>query len=402
MAARALNSRTFVVSGQLTGPHPVLDYAFSLPGQGSRFVVYAEHTVPSDRRSAVAGNSAFSDLNYAIFLGTTAAPSSLVTTSFASVPSTGTARSTVKFGDTALTLVTAPVGQLGGTLSARLPWIFLVLGLLVTGFAAWVTQGLVRRRQAAERDTSRIRGLYGELGRLYGEQRDNAETLQRSLLPQVKPELPGLEVGVRYVPGAHGVDIGGDWYSVVELDGTRFGFVIGDVSGHGVKAASVMAALRFTIRTLVLEGNSPAEVLEKCSSHVLALVDEHIATVLVGIGDIATHEVTLANAGHLNPLLVSSRGAEFVPTKVGVPVGISDATYDIVSLTLPPHSTLLAFTDGLVERRGESLDVGLERLRRSTPTDNRPLDDLVTMVIDLVAEESADDDIAVLALRWIS
>ncbi len=304
------------------------------------------------------------------------------------------------FGDTALTLVTAPMGQLGGSLSGRLPWIFAILGLLLTGFAAWVTHGLVRRRQDAERDASHIRGLYGQLDHLYREQRTNAETLQRSLLPQANPEIHGMEFGVRYVPGAHGVDIGGDWYSVVALDDTHFGFVIGDVSGHGIKAASVMAALRFTIRALVVEGNSPAEVLEKCSTQVMPLIGGHIATVLIGIADVGTREVTLANAGHLNPLLITPDGAEFVTTKVGVPVGVPESTYDTVTLSTPRRSTLLAFTDGLVERRGESLDIGLERLRRATPVDGRSLDDLLTTVIDAMTSESTDDDIAVLALRW--
>ena len=401
LGTRALNAKTFVVSGQLSRKPPRLDYAYPRAGPDPRYVVFAEHTVPADRRSAVANNSAFADLHYAIFLGPTSSPAKLLTTSFQALPTSGTERITVPFGDTALTLVTAPAGQLGGSLPARLPWIFAVLGLLVTGFAAWVTQWLVRRRQEAEHDAAQIRGLYGRLDELYREQRTNAETLQRSLLPQANPEIPGMEIGVRYVPGPHGVDIGGDWYSVVTLDDTHFGFVIGDVSGHGIKAASVMAALRFTIRTLVVEGNSPAEVLEKCSTQVLSLIDGHIATVLVGIADLATHEVAVANAGHLNPLMISPDGSEFVTTKVGVPVGVPEAVYDTVTLSTPRRSTLLAFTDGLVERRGESLDVGLERLRQAIPGDGRPLDDLLTTVIETMTVESTDDDIAVLALRWL-
>ena len=212
----------------------------------------------------------------------------------------------------------------------------------MTGFAAWVTHRLVRRREDAERDASQIRGLYGQLDISIANSAATPRPSQRSLLPQAKPEIPGMEFGVRYVPGAHGVDIGGDWYSVVALDDTHFGFVIGDVSGHGIKAASVMAALRFTIRALVVEGNSPAEVLEKCSTQVMPLIGGHIATVLIGIADIATREVTLANAGHLNPLLITPDAAEFVTTKVGVPVGRPGVDLRHGHPFDPRRSTLLA------------------------------------------------------------
>jgi serine phosphatase RsbU (regulator of sigma subunit) len=402
LITRALHSKSFVVGGIFGGRSPHIGYAYGLPGPAPRFVVYAEHAVPADRRSAVASNSAFADLNYAIYLGS-AASGHLLTTSFGHLPASGsTDKVSVPFGDTELTLVTAPTGQLGGTLSARLPWIFGILGVLLTALGAWITRWLMRRRVEAERDAGQIRSLYGQLGDLYSEQRAIAETLQRALLPHVIPDIPQLEIAVRYVPGTQGMDIGGDWYSVLSIDDRHFAFVIGDVSGRGVSAASVMAALRFTIRTLLLEGNSPAQVLQKCSIQVRADIEGHFATAVVGIGDLERHEVFLANAGHLNPLLVTSGSTGFVETAVGVPLGIPGGAYESVTVTTPPASTMIAFTDGLVERRGESIDVGMQRLATATATGHGPLDDLLTKIIGDLADDRSEDDIAILALRWLA
>ncbi|MGH9079496.1 MAG: PP2C family protein-serine/threonine phosphatase [Acidimicrobiales bacterium] len=327
-----------------------LGYAYALPAS-PRFIVYGEQLVPGSQRAAVAGNSAFSDLNYAIYLGRSPVSRNLLATSASQLPINGRmATILVPFGNAYLTLVTAPVGQLGGAFSQWLPWIFGILGLLLTLVAVWITQRMVSRRQSAEGDTQQIQDLYAQLGQLYREQRTIADSLQLALLPQARPEIPGLEIGVRYVPGASGIDIGGDWYSVVEMDARYFAFVIGDVSGRGIKAAAVMAALRFTIRALVLEGNPPAAVLEKCSKQAEAIIGDHYATVLVGLGDLDRHEVTLANAGHLNPLLLIDDSAEFVETDVGRPLGMAgDDDYRAVTVSTPPKSTMIAFTDGLAQ-----------------------------------------------------
>lgn len=173
------------------------------------------------------------------------------------------------------------------------------------------------------------------------------------------------------------------------------------MSRAGVSAASVMAALRFTIRTLLLEGNSPAEVLRKCSFQIRADIEGHFATAVVGIGDMERHEVSLANAGHLNPLLITSVNTGFVETAVGVPLGIPGGNYRSVTVTTPPASTMIAFTDGLVERRGESIDVGMQRLATATVAGDGPLDDLLTKIIGELTDDQSEDDIAILALRWV-
>jgi hypothetical protein len=189
----------------VSGRQDRLGFALALPGTAGHYAVYAEHAIPADRKASVASNSAFSDLNYAIYFGRSVSPTDLLATSFGRFPVTGpTSKVVVPLGTSALTLVTAPRVPLGGTLPARLPWIFAVLGVLVSAAAAWAAERIVRRRRAAERDATEIGRLYGELGALFGEQRTIAETLQRALLPPETPEIAGMEVAVQYVPGAKG------------------------------------------------------------------------------------------------------------------------------------------------------------------------------------------------------
>lgn len=335
---RVFRKPGFIVDKIFRGRRERLTLAVALPAsKGSRFAVYAEHSIPADRRAAVARNSAFSDLYYAIYLGPSENPDDLLATSFSRLPPSGpSAKATVPFGNTVLTLVTAPSGELGGTLPALLPWILAALGLLLSAAAAWTTEGLVRRRRSAERDATEIRRLYDELGGLFREQRTIAETLQRALLPKETPHIEGMEIAVEYVPGAKGMEIGGDWYSVIPVDDDRFAFVVGDVSGRGLSAATVMAALRFTIRTYALEGYWPTAILDKCSKQLHVLSDGHFATVLVGVGDLRRREITVANAGHLNPLVIDGESTSFIACRVGVPLGVPGGTYESVTVTMPP------------------------------------------------------------------
>ncbi len=346
-------------------------------------------------------NSAFSDLDYATYLGSTTRPSDLETTDLPpnGLPLSGdTARDAIPFGDTTLTLVAAPRGDLGGALGAALPWILLAGGAVLSVTTAAVVQELVSRRRSAEQGAETIARLYDEVDGLYGEARTIAETLQRALLPQGNPDVPGLEIASRYVAGSRGVEIGGDWYGLTALEGNRFAFAVGDVSGRGVSAAAIMARLRFTIRAYLLEGHPPDAVLEMCSHQLDVSDDGHFATVLVGSGDLSSGEITLANAGHLNPLIITSSGAEYVSTEVGVPLGVAVSTYRSSTILLQPGSIFLAFTDGLVERRHEDIDVSLQRLARAAipaPT----LENLVKDLVDQLAHDGSEDDIAVLAFR---
>jgi serine phosphatase RsbU (regulator of sigma subunit) len=402
VVGKAVESRTFVVAPVPAMLPRRIGYAVGDPREPTT-VIYAERAIPANRVVPVESGAAFSDLDFATYLGSTTNLSSLATTDLPlnELPITGdTERVAIPFGDSSITLVAAPRGALGGTLGGILPWVFLSGGALLTAAAAVTTYQLVRRRRQAEQDARTISGLYGQLDGLYGEQRSIAETLQRALLPQRNPSVPNLEIGSRYLAGTHGVEIGGDWFSLTEIDEHRFAFVVGDVSGKGVAAAAIMARLRFTIRAYLLEGHPPDVVLRMCSSQLNVNRDGHLATVLVGVGDTESGVLTMANAGHLDPLLVSAARTEFVATRVGLPLGVSPSVYAVTTLQLASGAALVAFTDGLVERRGESIDVGLERLIGAVDGRVPAVDNLLDSLTDTLAAGGSSDDVAVLAFRW--
>jgi serine phosphatase RsbU (regulator of sigma subunit) len=284
-----------------------------------------------------------------------------------------------------------------------LPWVLAAAGVVLTLGAAALAEWLIRRRERAEALAAELRKIAAENARLLADQRTVAATLQHSLLPEALPEVVGLELGVRYVAGVEGVDIGGDWYDVVTLDDGRLFFVVGDVSGRGLRAATVMASLRYAIRAYAAQGDDPATVLTKLTKLLSVARDGAFATVLCGIIDVERHEATIASAGHPYPLLVTNGSTEFVPTRNGVPVGVTGTEpYESVTASIPANATLLAFTDGLVERRGEALDVGFQRLRDSSAGANGSLEDLLTRVVHDAEHAGTQDDTAVLGIRWQS
>jgi serine phosphatase RsbU (regulator of sigma subunit)/type II secretory pathway pseudopilin PulG len=402
---RAMQSTTFVVTTVTVGGLQRIGYALVSP-QDPGFAVYAEREIPANRMVPVERNSAFADLYYATYLGSTTSLAALETADIPSsqLPLSGdTVRMTIPFGDTTLTLVTSPIGHLGGALQGRLAWILLVSGLVLTVVAAGVAGNLARRRSEAERDAGIITGLYGQLDELYADQRSIAQTLQHALLPQTNPAIPGLEFATRYVAGVRGVDIGGDWFSVVQIDDERFAFAVGDVSGRGVEAAAIMARIRFTLRAYLVEGHPPDTALALTERQLDITRDGHLATVLVGVADLASRTVTIANAGHLNPIAVSNGQARFVQTSVGVPLGASPtASYASTTLVMSPGSILFAFTDGLAERRGEDLQLGLDRLAAAATAapQSETLDGFLTTVLSTMTGDGSEDDIAILAFRW--
>ncbi|MFL6105657.1 MAG: PP2C family protein-serine/threonine phosphatase [Marmoricola sp.] len=402
LVSSAFSRKTFVVRAVDIGDRQRL--AFVMADRASGYVVYAERSISANRRSRVDSDSAFSDLHYALYLGPKRTLKSLSTTDVAlsSLPLSGrTASTTVPFGDTVLTVVTSPRRHLGASLGQRLPLILLIGGLLLTLIAVRSGYQLIRRRQDAENDTATITDLYERVDALFGEQRDLFVRLQRALLPQVNPDIPELEIASQYVAGTQGVDIGGDWYSIIGLGEDHFAFVVGDVSGRGVDSVAVMAHARFTLRAYLIDGDSPALALEKCSRQFDISVDGHITTALVGVGNARTGEITLASAGHPTPLLITAGAREFVQVPAGLPLGAGAATYRSTRFTMTPGATLFGFTDGLVERRGEDIDVGMQRLADTmTPVSASPVEEMVSHALRKLRPPTASDDIAVLAIRW--
>jgi serine phosphatase RsbU (regulator of sigma subunit) len=275
-------------------------------------------------------------------------------------------------------------------------WGVAIAGGLFTLLVAAMTEWLIRRRELAA-------VLAAENRRLYQNQRNVAESLQHSLLPEDLPQHPELEVASRYVAGITGIHVGGDWYDVVEVGPQQLAFVIGDVAGHGLEAARLMASLRFSFGAYAVEGNGPAEILHKLGRMVDVRQDDRFATVMCGVADLCSGEITLANAGHLPPVIIGDGFPHFLETAVGPPIGVSEGVYTSVSFTLRPGGTLLAFTDGLVERRDESLSAGLDRIiRAATTTESGTLDELLDEVCNGLVPHGSVDDIALLAFRRTS
>ncbi len=389
LAGLAPNPRLQVTDILPDRPADRIGFAEMPPGDRD-LIVYAEKSLPAGRHLRVPRRSAFSDLNFAVYLGATT-PSRLLEASVPTPIHGLKSSSTVPFGNTALTLVGTPTTDLAGGLSDALPWIVLGLGLPLSAVGAVLAEYVMRRRNRAE-------DLAGENERLYLEQRRIATDLQQALLP-VLPEVPGLDIGARYIAGTAGLDVGGDWYDVIPRDGGACTFVVGDVCGRGLKAATTMAALRFATRAYAAEGADPAALLRKLSG-LQIFDDDTFATVLVGAVDVTGRSLTLASAGHPPPLLLTDSQGCFVPVPSGVPVGVGQATAEAVTVEIPPGSILVAYTDGLVERRDQAIDEGMERLRTVNVVADSPVEALLDRLVTGLAPSAAPDDTALLALRW--
>jgi serine phosphatase RsbU (regulator of sigma subunit) len=391
------------VAGLLGTGSERLGYAYAAAGTSGRYAVYAESALPRNRRLQVASNSAFSGFDYALYLGKAQTPGALLASTSTSLPFSGMSATTaVPFGTSAFTLVMSSKAPLTGPLAAKLPWIIAIIGGLLSLVAGFLAERLLRQRRDAQYLVARLDRAATENERLYAGQRHVAESLQRALLPQVLPVVEGATTAVRYKPGSQDLEIGGDWYDVIPLADERTLIVVGDVSGRGLQAANVMASLRFAIRAYAAQHDEPSEILSKLSTLVDLEESGHFATVLCVRIDPVGRQITIANAGHLPPLLLNGRGGEILVTDIGLPVGVANQTpYVAVTSPMPDAATLMMFTDGLIERRGESLDVGLERLRAMIGEQpGRSLDDLLDFVIEGLTADLTDDDAAILAVQW--
>jgi PAS domain S-box-containing protein len=239
--------------------------------------------------------------------------------------------------------------------------------------------------------------------RLYRSEQRIAETLQRSLLPQALPAVDRLALAARYVPGAEGTRAGGDWYDLVELDEHRVAIAVGDVVGQGPAAAAVMGQLRSALSTALLQGSSPAGALELLDRFAARLPGSTASTAACLVVDRRRGEVTWARAGHLPPLLLGPGGAELLDgAGSGTVLGVEGRRpYTEGTLPIAPGSCLVLFTDGLVERRGEDLDAGLQRLvtaaDRLASLDPERL--ASALLRDLLADTDQPDDVALVLAR---
>jgi serine phosphatase RsbU (regulator of sigma subunit) len=232
-----------------------------------------------------------------------------------------------------------------------------------------------------------------------------AETLQRSVLPESLPKIPGLDLAVRYLPGTAGVDVGGDWYDAFPLDGGRVGLVIGDVVGHNVGSASVMGQMRHLLRAYAVDAMQPADVLQRTARAQARLLPDALATVIYALLDPATGELSYANAGHPPPVWASTSGQTgYLDDASGVMLGVPGGAEFIVGRrTLDPGTSLLFYTDGLIEDRRRDITDGLADLAGvmgQVPSLSAEKM-CATVQAALLGETPRADDVCLLAVRFL-
>jgi serine phosphatase RsbU (regulator of sigma subunit) len=399
---RLAKTPTLNVVGMLAPPDRRLGYALAASRARNGYVAYGESPLPANRRSRLQGSSAFAGLDYALFLGADQQRQNLLVTDLNdSPPPSTTDAETLQFGDRSLTLAMSASRPLAGSLPQRLPVIIAVLGVLLSAAAALVAMRLTRRRRNAEQLAARLEVTAGENRRLYSEQRTIAQTLQHALLPDTLPEIEGVDTSARYEAGEQGVDIGGDWYDVIDLGDRRLLLVVGDVSGRGLRAATTMASLRYAIRAYAAQQDPPAEILTKVSHLVSVAETGQLATILCAVVDLERREISITSAGHLPPLLMSNGDGHYVEAVIGLPIGVeSGSSYTSTTIAAPRDATFVAFTDGLVEVRGESLDRGLQRLREAAIGNHSALSELLDNLVSELPQGPSEDDVAIVGVRW--
>jgi anti-sigma regulatory factor (Ser/Thr protein kinase)/putative methionine-R-sulfoxide reductase with GAF domain len=230
-------------------------------------------------------------------------------------------------------------------------------------------------------------------------ERAAATALQRSLLPADLPGIPGFELAARYVPGENG-GVGGDWYDVFSLLSGSLCIVVGDVVGRGLPAAVAMGRLRSALRAYALDTEDPAELLGRLDRKVRHFEPAIMATVLCAVVAPTGDHMRLSTAGHPPPVVSASPDlpATILELPADLPVGVAERARHTSGMALPAGTTMCFYTDGLIERRGQSLTIGLERLCRAVFAG--PAESVCAAVMsDLVGVQSPDDDIAVLVVR---
>jgi serine phosphatase RsbU (regulator of sigma subunit)/anti-sigma regulatory factor (Ser/Thr protein kinase) len=236
--------------------------------------------------------------------------------------------------------------------------------------------------------------------RTYAAERQASLNLQRALLPEDTPEIPGWDIAAFYSP-AGDQEAGGDFYDVLPLEDGRVVAVVGDVMGRGVEAAAAMAQIRTMIRAYAIVDPDPAVVFDRVDRFFDHSGMSQLVTVLYFLIDTSNGTIDVGNAGHLPPILVDGSGSRTVSTTVGTPFGVGSVGRENSRITLSPQSTLLVLTDGLVERRGEDIDEGIERVLQVTATAHnvRPVALLHRLLQSGIRSSLQDDDVTVLALR---
>ena len=257
---------------------------------------------------------------------------------------------------------------------------------------AWLQSMISQCGQALERASQ------------YETEQTIAETLQRSVLPSSLPRVEGVQLAARYLPGSAQLDVGGDWFDALKLPDGKLGLVVGDVVGKGVQAAASMAQLRNAIRAFSVERLKPSSVLVRLNRLAEEVLETSFATLAYLALEPDTGMCRFSSAGHPPPAVAYPDGrVELLESGRGLPLGTGiRTTYRQETFELPAGSVIILYTDGLVERRGRSIDEGLEALRNAVAGAPEDPDRLLEHILEhVVGSDERGDDIAVLAARLL-
>jgi PAS domain S-box-containing protein len=258
-------------------------------------------------------------------------------------------------------------------------------------------------RRAAEEAGARLaaeRAARSEAEALYERERHIASTLQRDLLPRRLPEAAGVTLSAHFAAGGEGTQVGGDWFDVVPLPGGRLGLIVGDVAGRGVGAAARMGQLRSVARAYAVEGHAPVEVAQRLNLYHQTLRADDMTTFVYAVVEPDLGRLRLVNAGHPPPALVVPGSAPRLLEGCSPALGIAElCSPPEIVVDLPPGATVVLYTDGLVERRGEGIADGLSRLLETMGREHGDVEALREAVVECCAPDDLDDDVTALFVR---
>jgi serine phosphatase RsbU (regulator of sigma subunit) len=268
--------------------------------------------------------------------------------------------------------------------------------------AAMLRDAVEGLRAVHERDEQRS----SELSEALAYEANVAATLQHTMLPHAPEPIAGTDLAARYLPANVGLEVGGDWFDVIDIGDGRIGVVVGDVVGRGLNAAAVMGQLRSATSAAVVATQSPSRALGVLDRIALSIEGAGCATAFSAMVDLERSEVTYSSAGHLPALILDRDGhCELLDRAQSRPLGVhlDDARWTEAAASFPRGSTLVLYTDGLVERRREAIDIGIERLTDClTAHRDHSCHDLANVIIAALSDEEArDDDIALIVLRRV-
>jgi serine phosphatase RsbU (regulator of sigma subunit) len=273
-----------------------------------------------------------------------------------------------------------------------------VLGVLHVGALqrrTFTTDDIATLQLAADRVASAIVSRRAVLDRVA------AASLQRSLAPRQLPSVGGFELAARYVPGSQ-YGVSGDWYDVFPLPSGAFGIVVGDVMGHGLRAATVMGRLKSALRAYSLDHADPSVVLAHLDRKIQHFEPGQMGTVFYGVLDPVSAELTFSSAGHFPPALVYPGGAAAIlELPAGLPLGV-DLTMPrpVHRITLEPGASLCLFTDGLIDQRTGGIDAGLRQMQDTlTVAPDSAESACIHLMNALIGAREPDDDVTLLVVR---